>query len=316
MTDLSAVELAAKRIAGRVRRTPVLDVEPALLGAALTLKLELLQHTASFKPRGAFNRVLSARVPAAGIIAASGGNHGLAVAHVARELGIPAEIFVPHTTPDLKVRRLRTLGAAVTVTGEFYADAYDASQTRAAVTGALPVHAYDHPDVVAGQGTVGLELLDQIPDLDTVLVAVGGGGLIAGIATVLDHRARVVAVEPERAATLHAALAGGEPVDVPVGGLAADSLGARRIGTICFEVATAQGVTSLLVTDEDIRGARRTLWDSLRIAAEPGGATAFAALQSGAYVPAAGERVAVLVCGGNSDPATLTSPPHVPTTDA
>ncbi|MQA85781.1 MAG: pyridoxal-phosphate dependent enzyme [Streptosporangiales bacterium] len=292
MIDRTDVERAADRIAGRVRRTPVLEVEDRRFGWPTFLKLELLQHTGSFKPRGIFNRMLAASVPEVGVIAASGGNAGLAVAHAARELGHRAEIFVPESSPRLKVERLRTLGAEVTVTGAFYAEALDASAERAAETGALVVHAYDQPEVVAGQGTLACELAEQIPGLDTVLVAAGGGGLVAGIAAALEgRRCGVVAVEP---------------VDVAVGGVAADSLGARRVGRICFAVATRTGIRSTLVPDEAIVSAQRMLWAEFRVVAEPGGAAALAALLCGAYKPHPDERVGVVVCGANTDPATVT----------
>jgi threonine dehydratase len=309
MVSVRDVEEAGRRIAGRVRHTPVATVEAAAFGTPVpvTLKLELFQHTGSFKVRGAFNRMLAAaaRAEVPRVVAASGGNHGLAVAYAARALGMPAEVFVPETIAPVKVTKLRTFGAAVTVTGRYYADAYEASARRAAETGALVVHAYDHPEVVAGQGTVGQELADQAPDLDTVLVAVGGGGLLAGIVTALDGRARVVAVEPDRVPTLHRALAAGGPVEVEVGGLTADSLGARRIGELAYRVAAGARVRSLLVTEDAVVAARQRLWDELHVAAEHGGAAALAALTSGAYRPAAGERVGVVVCGSNTDPADL-----------
>ncbi|MGW0062662.1 threonine/serine dehydratase [Streptosporangium sandarakinum] len=299
--SIDDVTRAAGRLAGRIRRTPVLEVSPELF-----LKLELTQHTGSFKVRGGFNRALAAGdLPAAGLIAASGGNHGLAVAYVARELGVRAEIFVPTVSSPVKVAGLRALGAEVTQTGAVYAEAYEASLKRAAETGALEVHAYDHAEVVAGQGTAGLELLEQTGGVDTVLVAVGGGGLLGGIVAALDGRARVVAVEPERIPTLDRALAAGGPVRVEVGGIAADSLGASRIGAIGYGLARAAGVRGVLVGDEDIAAARLELWRSFRVAAEYGGAAAYAALRCGAYVPAPGERVAVVVCGGNTDPSTL-----------
>lgn len=288
-----------------MRRTPVLAVEERRFGAPVYLKLEVLQHTGSFKPRGIFNRMLAADVPDAGVIAASGGNAGLAVAHAARELGYRAEIFVPESSPEVKIDRLRALGAEVTVTGAYYADALRASAERAEAGGALVVHAYDQPEVVAGQGTLGLELAAEVPGLDTVLVAVGGGGLVAGIAAALEGHCRVVAVEPERCPTLHDALAAGEPVDVTVGGVAADSLGARRIGRICFTVATRAGIHDLLVSDEAIVSAQQVLWEEFRVVAEPGGAAALAALLCGAYRPDPGERVAVVVCGANTDPAAV-----------
>jgi threonine dehydratase len=304
----SDVERAAARIHGRVRRTPV------FADGGAWFKLEQLQHTGSFKARGAFNRIIAAgELSAAGVVAASGGNAGLAVAYAAREFGVPARVFVPVTAPAVKVAKLHSLGAAVELVGEKYADAYDAAVKHAADSGALFCHAYDQPEICAGQGTVGLELLEQTGGgLDTILVAVGGGGLLAGIAAAVEGRARVVGVEPRTIPTLHAALAAGEPVQVDVSGPAADSLGASRLGDIAFAVATRTGAGSVLVEDAAITEARAVLWDRYRLAVEPGGATAFAALLSGAYVPAPGERVAVLLCGANTDPATLTSPSAAP----
>lgn len=290
-----------------MRATPVIDLEPGALGvgADLSLKLELLQHTGSFKPRGAFNAMLAAEVPAAGIVAASGGNFALAVAHAADELGYPAAIYVPEASPPAKVERLRRSGAEVVVAGAFYDDALAAARERVAATGALELHAFDDPLVLAGQGTCGRELEQARPRLDTVLVAVGGGGLCGGIAAWYEGRARIVAVEPQRCASLKAALAAGEPVEVEVGGLAADSLGARQIGAHPWECLKRWLDRSVVVADEAIAAAQRQLWAQLRIAAEPGGAAALAALLSGAYEPATGERVGVLVCGGNFDPAEL-----------
>lgn len=303
MITTNEIHAAADRISGRVRVTPVVPVEA--FGHPVTLKLEQLQHTGSFKPRGTFNRLLSHTVPAAGVIAASGGNHGLAVAYAARELGVPAEVFVPETSSPVKVRRLAGYGARVSQVGRQYAEAYEASRERAAVTGALVVHAYDDAEVQAGQGTVARELAAQAPEIDTVIVAVGGGGLIGGVAAWYAGSVRVVAVEPRRAATLSGALSAGHPVDVEVGGVAADSLGARRISALTLETAVALGVHSVLVDDKAIMHARHLLWDELRLAVEPGGATALAGLLSGAYRPAPGERVAVIVCGANTDPADL-----------
>lgn len=302
--SLPDVVRAAQRIAGHARRTPVLEAGPGLL-----LKLEQLQHAGSFKVRGAFNRILAAReagtLPPGGVIAASGGNHGLAVAHAARALGVRAEIFVPEVTAPVKVAGLRALGARIVQTGAIYADAYAAAQRRAAETGALEIHAYDQPEVVAGAGTVGLELWEQTGGVDTVLVAVGGGGLIAGIVTALAGRARVVAVEPELIPTLHEALRAGRPVRTPVGGVAADALGASVLGRIAFDAVRGAGVRSVLVSDADIAAARRAMWAEYRLAVEHSGAAALAALRSGAYTPGPGERVAVVVCGANTDPATL-----------
>jgi threonine dehydratase len=284
-----------------------MHLESGVLGlnGQLSLKLELLQHTGSFKPRGAFNRALSAHVPNSGLIAASGGNHGLAVAHVAQVLGLPAEVFVPTSSSPVKVDRLRRYGATVTVAGNYYAEAFAASQERAQATGALIVHAYDGFDTVAGQGTVARELDEQLSTIDTVLVAVGGGGLIGGIASWYAGHAKVIAVEPERIPTLAAALQAGRPVDIEVGGIAADSLGAKRIGSVGYAAAVAAGVQSVLVSDDAIIAARQLMWDELRIAAEHGGATATAALTSGAYRPSANEHVVVVVCGGNTDPRDL-----------
>jgi threonine dehydratase len=301
------IEAAAERIEGRVRCTPVLRPGPGAFGldSDLVLKLELLQHTASFKPRGAFNRILSQAVPEAGVIAASGGNHAAAVAHVADALGIRAEIHVPEAAPPIKLQRLARYDVDVVRTGQLYDDAQAACDRRAAETGALVVHPYDLPEVVAGQGTLARELEAQAPELDTVLVAVGGGGLIGGVASWYRDRARVVAVEPETSRCLGAARDAGEPVDVPVSGLAADSLGARRVGALAFEAARRWVDEAVVVADDDIRAAQRALWDQARLVAEPGGAASLAALLAGAYRPEPGERVGVLVCGGNTDPASV-----------
>ena len=273
----------------------------------VTLKLELLQHTGSFKPRGAFNRMLSADLPAAGAIAASGGNHGAAVAYAARALGVSAEIFVPGGTPETKVSRIRSYGAQVVQGGETYAEALAASRARQAESGALEVHAYDHEAVLAGQGTVGREFESDAPDLTHILVATGGGGLIGGIAAWYAGAAQIVSVEPEGCPGLHRALAAGQPVDAPVGGLAADALGARRVGSLMFDVARRFGVRAVLVEDSAILAAQRFLWERFRSIAEPGGATALAALLSGRFVPPEGARVGVLVCGANTDPTKVVS---------
>ncbi|MCZ2804931.1 threonine/serine dehydratase [Modestobacter sp. VKM Ac-2983] len=302
----SDVRHAAARIAPFVRRTPVVVLAGSGLGLPhdVVVKLEQLQHSGSFKARGAFNTLLSADVPATGVIAASGGNHGAAVAYAAQRLGHRATIFVPAAAPEAKLARIRRYGADVVAVGRDYAEAYRASAEEESRTGALRVHAYDQPEVVAGQGTVAAELSEQAPDLDTVLIAVGGGGLIAGCASWYTDSLRVVGVEPERAPTLHAARAAGHPVDVEVGGLAADALGARRLGAIAAEVADRYVDEAVLVPDEAIREAQRLLWEELRVLAEPGGATALAALLSGAHVAAAGDRVGVVVCGANLDPAS------------
>ena len=307
MIDRSHVEEAALRLAGYVRRTPVLEVGRGTFGvdAALVLKLEHLQHVGVFKPRGAFNRMLSGPLPDSGVIAASGGNHGLAVAYAAARLGVRAEVFVPSTSPRFKVDRIAGLGARVQVVDGFYAEAAAAAVLRQKETGSLDVHAYDMPEVVAGQGTVGLELFEQVPRLDSVLVAVGGGGLVGGIATAIGDRVRVIGVETSGTSAWSAARAAGEPVDVEVDGLAADSLGARRMGRLGFEACVASDVGSLVVDDDDVAVARKALWREVRQITEPGGAVALAALTSGAYVPAPGENVAVVVCGANTDPADL-----------
>ena len=301
------IEAAAARIASYVRRTPTLALEANALGlpGQLVVKLELLQVTGSFKPRGAFNRLLSAEIPPAGVIAASGGNHGVAVAYAAQRLGVPASIFVPTIAAAAKLKRIRDSGAEVIVSGSNYAEALALSMERAKASGALVVHAYDQPEVIAGQGTVGLELMDQAPGLDTVLVAVGGGGLIGGILALSESGTRVIGVEPVLAPTLHNALAAGRPVPVSVGGVTADSLGARETGALAFEIFHDQGARVVLVDDDAIRAAQRALWRELRIIAEPGGATALAALLSTAYQPAPGERVGVVLCGGNTDPGTV-----------
>jgi threonine dehydratase len=299
VVDLADVRAAAKRIDGRIRRTPVLAAGPDLW-----FKLEFTQHAGSFKTRGMMNRILTGPVSPAGLVAASGGNAGLAAAYAARELGVVAEVFVPVTAPAVKVAKLGKLGARVVQVGEEYAEAYAAAVARASRTGALFCHAYDDPAMVAGNGTIGLELVEQL-DFDTVLVAVGGGGLIAGVIAALDGDARVVAVEPATSRALNAALEAGEPTDVPVSGVAADSLGARRAGDIAFELTSAAGTTSVLVDDAAIVEARRRLWDEHRIVVEHGTAAAQAALLSGAYRPERGERVVVLLCGANTDPADL-----------
>lgn len=302
------VEAAAARIAGHVRETPVLELEPGALGvrSVLTLKLELFQRSGSFKLRGAFSALLGADVGEAGIVAAAGGNFGIAAATAAEELGIRAAIFGPEASPAAKVDRLRRTAAEVVVTGALYDDSLAAAHKRAAQTGALEIHAFDDPRIVAGQGTCGRELDRQRPGLDTVLVAVGGGGLCAGVAAWYGDSARVVAVEPAASQAYARAREAGEPVEVEVGGIASDSLGARRVGDHPWAVLRRWDVGSVLVADEAIREAQRRLWADARVAAEPGGAAAAAALISGAYVPEPGERVGVLVSGGNFDPADAT----------
>jgi threonine dehydratase len=287
-----------------IRRTPVVEIAGADVGldlSSVVLKLESLQCAGSFKARGAFTNLLTREIPPAGVVAASGGNHGAAVAYAAMRLGKPARIFVPSVASPAKIARIRSYGADLVVGGDRYADALSASEQWVAQSGALAVHAYDQPETLLGQGTLALEFEEQHPDVDTLLVAVGGGGLIGGIAAWYRGRVKVVAVEPETAPTLHDALEAGRPVDAPAGGIAADSLAPRQVGALMFPIAQAFASTSVLVPDDGIREAQRRLWDGLRMVAEPGGAAAFAALLSGRYVPARGERVAVLLCGGNTE---------------
>jgi threonine dehydratase len=301
--DAEAIARAAELIRPHVRRTPILSVNPAdfgLAGQPLTLKLELLQHAGSFKPRGAFTNLLTRNVPAAGVAAASGGNHGAAVAYAARALGHKATIFVPGISPPAKLDLIRSFGAELTIVGERYVEALAASEEHAARTGALRVHAYDQAETLIGQGTLGLELEDQTGDLDTLLVAVGGGGLIGGVAAWYRGRAGIVGVEPELSPTLFKALEAGEPVDAPAGGIAADSLAPKRVGSLMFPIAQKFVDRVVLVEDDQIRAAQRLLWQKLRIVSEPGGAAAFAALLSGRYRPARGERVGIVLCGGNT----------------
>lgn len=285
-----------------VRVTPVIEIDGREFGinATLVLKLEQLQHSGSFKARGAFANLLLRQLPPAGVVAASGGNHGSAVAYAAMKLGVRATIFVPTISPAAKLDRIRSYAAELVIKGDRYAESLAASREFAAKSGALEVHAYDQRETLLGQGTLAIELEQQSPQLDSVLVAVGGGGLIGGIAAWYENRARIISVEPEAAPTLARALEAGHPVDVEVGGIAADSLGARRVGDLMFPIAQ-QYVTALLVTDEAIADAQKILWDALRIVAEPGGATAFAALLSGRYTPQPGERVGVIICGANTN---------------
>ncbi len=302
LPDRSAVLAAEAVIRPHIRRTPVLDT-PAedfgLGGARLNFKLEFMQHSGTFKARGAFANLLMRRGAEKGVVAASGGNHGAAVAYAAMKLGLKAHIYVPGISSPAKIDRIKQYGADIVVGGDTYVDALAASRAFAAEHGLLEVHAYDIHETLCGQGTVGLEWLDQAEGLDTILMAVGGGGLIGGIAAAIGGRVRIVGVEPENAPTLHNAMAAGAPVDVPVSGVAADSLGARRIGSLCF--ALSGGIDrSVLVTDDAIVAAQKTLWDALRVVAEPGGAAAMAALLSGRYVPAPDERVGVLLCGANT----------------
>ena len=302
--DRAAIAAVAARIRPYVRTTPVVEIDAASLGldgAPIALKLEHLQHAGSFKTRGAFANLLLRDVPPAGVVAASGGNHGAAVAYAAHQLGVPAKIFVPTVSSPAKIARIRSYGADLVVEGERYADALAASEAWAAQSGALPVHAFDQRETLLGQGTVAMELEAQAPDVTTILVAVGGGGLIGGVAAWgAGGRVRVVAVEPVDAPTLTAALAAGRPVDAPTGSIAADSLAPRQVGALMFPIAQAHVATVVRVTDADIRRAQATLWETLRLVVEPGGSAAIAALIGGAYQPARDERVAVVISGANT----------------
>lgn len=297
------IRAAAALIALRIRATPAITVSGAAFGLPFDIgfKLELLQHSGSFKARGAFTSLMTQAIPAAGVVAASGGNHGAAVAYAARELGIPAKIFVPAIASEAKLARIRSYGAEVVVGGAAYADALTASEAWIAASGALGIHAYDQRATLLGQGTLGPEIVAQLAGIDTLLVAVGGGGLIGGLAAWFRGGAvKLVGVETPGAPSLHAALSAGQPVDVAVSGLAADSLGARRVGRLMFPLAQKYVERVVLVEDAAIRAAQEKLWEALRLVAEPGGAAALAALTSGAYQPKPNERVGVLLCGGNT----------------
>ncbi|MCJ9668894.1 MULTISPECIES: threonine/serine dehydratase [unclassified Neorhizobium] len=286
-----------------IRRTPVMRVDMRDFGGAplpVDLKLELLQHSGSFKARGAFTNLLTRNVPAAGVVAASGGNHGAAVAYAAMKLGVPAHIFVPSVASQAKIDLIRSYGAELVVGGDRYNDALAASQTYVATSGAIAAHAYDQVETLLGQGTLGKEIDDGLPEMTTLLVAVGGGGLIGGIASWFRGRAKIVAVESDGAPTLYEAFKAGHPVDAPTGGIAADSLAPKQVGELMFPVAQKFLQPPILVTDDEILAAQKALWASARIVAEPGGAAAFAALLSGKYVPSPDERVCVLVCGSNT----------------
>ena len=293
------VERAAERIGGRVRRTPVIEHGDA------TLKLELLQHAGSFKPRGAFNRVLTEpSLPAAGLLAASGGNHGAALAFVGQQLGLRVEIFVPSTSPAIKRANIERFGADVTVIDGYYDDAQREVEQRQAQTGALMVHPYDHAETIAGQGTMAKELEEQLGEFDTLVVANGGGGFVAGQAAWFRNRVKIVSVEPELSQCLRPALQAGERVPVTVGGIAADSLGAQ-LGEIAWAISRHFVDEAVLVSDDDIRAAQKQLWNDLRLVVEPGGAAAYAALMTGMVKLRAGERVVVVLCGSNCDPVSV-----------
>ncbi len=286
-----------------IRRTPVVEVEGAdfgVDGVRLFLKLELLQHSGSFKARGAFTNMLTRDIPSAGVAAASGGNHGAAVAFAAMKAKRPARIFVPEVASPAKLERIRSYGADLVVTGQRYSDALAASEEWAATSGALLIHAYEQVETLLGQGTVGLEFESQNPELDTLLVAVGGGGLIGGIAAWYGSRIKIVGVEPEAAPTLTRAREAGRPVDAEAGGIAADSLAPKRVGEMMFVIARDHVQSVVLVSDDAIVEAQKTLWSVLRVVAEPGGAAAVAALLSRRYQPQPGERVGVVICGANT----------------
>lgn len=293
-----------KRIQPHIRRTPIIEIDATDFGLSsigkVTFKLELFQHAGSFKARGAFTNLLTRKVPRAGVVAASGGNHGVAVAFAAMKLGKPAKIFVPSVASAEKMERIRGYGAELVIAGERYADALAASEKWVAETGAMPVHAFEQIETMLGQGSVGLEIEEQAPKLDTLLVAVGGGGLIGGVASWYAGRINVIGVEPEAAPTLWNAMRAGHPVDSEAGGIAADSLAPKRVGELMFPIAQKYIPSVVLVSDDAIQQAQESLWKVFRVVAEPGGAAATAALLSGRYKPKRGERVGILVCGGNT----------------
>jgi threonine dehydratase len=301
--DRDQITATEKIIRPHIRRTPIIGADGVDFGLdsiPLIFKLELLQHAGSFKARGAFANLLLRTIPEAGVVAASGGNHGAAVAFAAMKLGIPAKIFVPTVASPEKIERIRGYGAELVVTGERYAEALASSEQWAAQSGALTVHAYDQIETLLGQGSVALEFEQQAHDLDLLLVAVGGGGLIGGVASWHANHIKIIGVEPEAAPTLYNALQAGHPIDSPAGGIAADSLAPKRVGELMFPIAQQFVSSVVLVTDEAIQQAQQALWKVLRIVTEPGGAAAFAALLSGRFKPQLGERVGVLVCGGNT----------------
>ena len=296
----TAITQAAKRIAPFIRKTPVMDIIVPGIDKPVCLKLELFQHTGSFKPRGAFNNLVGAKITKAGIAAASGGNHGAAVAYAAKTLGIAARIFVPTISSPAKVARIAGYGATIVQEGANYQAAVGLCQDYVRESGAMNIHAYDMETTLAGQGTLARELEEQAPDLDKILVAVGGGGLIGGTATWYQSKSKVIGIEPETCNCLSAALAAGSTININPAGLAADSLGASSAGSLMFPIAQKYVSHVALVSDADIRNAQRYLWTNAQIVTEPGGAAAFAALLSGAYKPAKNERVGVIVCGANT----------------
>lgn len=307
LVTAAAIEAAYDRITPHIRVTPTLQLKAGDLGLPVgaSLKLEVLQHSGSFKARGAFNTLLGNDVPAAGVAAASGGNHGAAVAYAARSLDIPARIFVPALSTPFKKAKIRSYGAELVIAGATYAEAHEACISYLEQTGAIDIHAYEAPETVIGQGTLGLEWEAQTRSLDTLLIAVGGGGLISGIATWFAGKTRVIGVETEGCQTMTAALAAGAPVDVKVSGAATDSLGVRRTSGLNHAICARSVERIVLVSDEDVIEAQRRLWKGLQLLAEPGGAAALAALLCGRYVPQRGERVGILLSGGNADPSLI-----------
>lgn len=303
------IEAAVALVRAHIRRTPVVDATCAdfgFEGSKVNFKLELLQHAGSFKARGAFTNLLSRTVPAAGVVAASGGNHGAAIAYAAMKLGISAKIFVPSVASPAKIEQIRSYGADLTIAGDRYAEALESSEAWIKHSGAMPVHAYDQLETLMGQGTTAMEWEQQCPHLDTVLVSVGGGGLIGGMASWYAGATRVIGVEPEGAPTLYRALEAGQPVDAPAGSVAADSLAPRQVGQLMFPIAQAHAAEVVLVSDDDILHAQQLLWRTLRIVTETGSAAAFAALASGRYRPGADENVGVLLCGANTTAVKFT----------
>ena len=304
MISREQIQQTEKVIRPYIRRTPIVEVDGADFGLnwiRIVFKLELFQHSGSFKARGAFTNIVTREVPPVGVVAASGGNHGAAVAFAAMKLRKPATIFVPSVAAATKLDRIRSYGAELVITGDRYAESLEASEAWTAKSGALPIHAYEGNETLLGQGTLGLELEEQDPKLDSLLVAVGGGGLIGGVAAWYQDRLKMIAVEPFEAPTLERALSAGRPVDAPAGGIAADSLAPRQVGQQMFPIAEKYVREVVLVTDEEIMDAQKKLWQSVRIVAEPGGAAAFAGLLSGRYKTKPGERVGVIVCGGNTN---------------
>jgi threonine dehydratase len=305
--DPASIEATARRIAPFIRKTPVMDIVVPGVAQPACLKLEQLQHSGSFKARGAFSNLAGARVPQAGVVAASGGNHGAAVAYAARVLGVPARIFVPSISSPAKVARIASYGATIVQEGVNYQECLGLCEAYAQQSGAMDIHAYNTEVTLNGPGTLALELEEQAPELDTVLVAVGGGGLIGGMASWYQSSVKIIGVEPATCNALHAALSAGAPLAIKPSGLAADSLGASSAGTLMFPIAQRHVDRVILISDDDIRNAQRFLWAASQIVTEPGGAAAFAGLLSGGYKPDKDERVGVIVCGANTPLETFST---------